>query len=192
MFIKVLALRPLPLCSLRFLIVKATCGLLPPPLPSLPAPVAICCSCLKSSEATGEGRARYVQQTVEPGRSMSRIVSLYKSVSDNSPWPSACCWLLSHFTHSWGIDTLFTHSPGTPLMVTMGSHSPVENTDCIWQSLQVALHTLRFQWRLMFPMGVKWTTTLTPGLDFSWASIIHSIQSRAGALTMATSGFRFI
>lgn len=72
--------------------------------PPLPAPVAICCSCLKSSEATGEGWARYVQQTVEPGRSMSRIVSLYKSVSDNSPWPSACCWLLTH-TH-----THFTHS----------------------------------------------------------------------------------
>lgn len=96
--------------------------------PPLPAPVAICCLCLKSSEATEEGWARYVQQTVELGRSMSRIVSLYKSVSDNSPWPSACCWLLSHIH---GIDTLFTHSSGTPLMVTMGSHSPLENTDCI-------------------------------------------------------------
>lgn len=103
--------------------------------PPLPAPVAICCSCLKSSEATGEGWARYVQQTVEPGRSMSRIVSLYKSVSDNSPWPSACCWLLTHThthtSHIHAADTLFTHSPGTPPMVTKGSHSPVEDTDCI-------------------------------------------------------------
>ena len=93
-------------------------------------------------------------------------------------------------SHIHGVDTLFTHSPGTPLMVTKGSHSPAENTDCIWQSLQVALHTMRFQWRLTFPMGVKWTTTLAAGLDFSWASIIHSIQSRAGALTMTR--FRFI
>ena len=83
--------------------------------PPLPAPVAICCSCLKSSEATGEGWARYVQQTVEPGRSMSRIVSLYKSVSDNSPWPSACCWLLTH-THTLTLHTFMrqTHFSHTP------------------------------------------------------------------------------
>lgn len=110
--------------------------------PPLPAPAAICCSCLKSSEATGEGWARYVQQTVEQGRSMSRIVSLYKSVSDNSPWPSACCWLLSpslslthtQFTHSWGRHTFHTLPGDSSWLVTMGSHSPVENTDCIWHS----------------------------------------------------------
>lgn len=58
-------------------------------------------------------------------RSMSRIVSFYKSVSDTSPWPSACCPLL----HT-------SHSPrDVPReAVTKGSG--------LTQSLQVAVHTL--------------------------------------------------
>lgn len=110
-----------------------------------PLPVAICCSCLKSGEASGEGRARYVQQTVEPGRSMSRIVSLYKSVSDNSSWPSACCWLFAHthFTHSWGRHT-FHALPGEPTDGHNGVALPSgEYRLYLTHSLQVALHTFK-------------------------------------------------
>lgn len=86
----------------------------------------------------------------------------------------------THTSHIHGVDTLFTHSPGSPLMVTMGSHSPVENTDCIWHTHYRWLFThLRRQWQLRFQMGVKWTEIRTPccgspRLDFSWASIIHT------------------
>lgn len=110
-----------------------------------PLPVAICCSCLKSGEASGEGRARYVQQTVDPGRSMSRIVSLYKSVSDNSSWPSACCWLFAHthFTHSWGRHTFHT-LPGEPSDGHNGVALPSgEYRLYLTHSLQVALHTFK-------------------------------------------------
>lgn len=93
----------------------------------------------------GEGRARYVQQTVEPGRSMSRIVSLYKSVSDNSSWPSACCWLFAHthFTHSWGRHT-FHALPGEPTDGHNGVALPSgEYRLYLTHSLQVALHTFK-------------------------------------------------
>lgn len=72
-----------------------------------PWPCGNMVSCLKSGESSWEGWARYVQQTVEPGRSMRRIVSLYKSLSDTSAWPSAPTHthLHSHTRH-WTVLTV--------------------------------------------------------------------------------------
>lgn len=96
--------------------------------------------------------------------------------------PAAC----SSHIHG-GVETHSSHAypRGTPLMVTMGSHSPVKNTDCIWHThYRWLFHTLRFQWQLMFLIGVKWTdgrgamlTACCDHHDLIWAqaSIIHAL-----------------
>lgn len=187
-FIKVLSLS---LSPPRLLIVKATC------VPSASPP----CACgnlllLFKEQRSHRGGLGEVCATDSGAGQVNEPYCLPLQISVRQQ-PLAFCLLLAphththtHTSHIHAADTLFTHSPGTPPMVTKGSHSPVEDTDCIWQSLQVALHTLRLQWQLAFQMGVKWTARL----DFSPASIIHSLFSTKlrGHLYTNYDCFRFM
>lgn len=122
--VKVLAQSCMPLFPRRIFIVKATS------VPSTSPP----CACgnlllVFKEQRSHRGGPGEVCATDSGAGQVNEPYCLPLQISVRQQ-PLAFCLLLAPHTFI-GVDTLFTRSPGTPLMVTMGSHSPVENTDCI-------------------------------------------------------------